>query len=800
MTEKLKGRTGVKRFRIPAFWQAVLLVAAAYLIYDNAFAPLTPRSVMIEYMIITVIGVLLYFSFEDQRWAEFKAPILAVLREDGKWPARWMILVLAPSLAAYITYRAVAPSFEAPAELRQVHPAPPNALRAYDKTYNLATLENPVRTQVLKDLETNPATAWKTYSAAVEKGSQVYYQNCFYCHGDLLDGHGMFAKSLTPPPANFRDVGTIAQLQEAFLFWRIAKGGPGLPKEGAPWNSAMPVWEEILGEEEIWNVITFLYDRVGQVPRMWNQQVSKAVTGMKEQVQTQRAALDGKGLYQFHCAVCHGEKGAGDGLAAEFVYPKPRDFTTGLFKYKNSPFKTMPPTDEDLFHTIKDGLHGTAMPAWGSVLSDDQIRGLIKVVKGFDMVGTWAPKDAPESNFDKDGRYTGTLVSVAQQIKTDNQIPFTEESVAKGKLAFEKTCAQCHGKDGRGNPAPDKRLRDDWNKRIWPRDLTKPWTWRVTEVADSAEKTIRNIFSRLSLGIPGTPMPAHTDKVSEEDRWHIANFVYTLRNYTPPLSASPVIRAVKATGTLPDTVGDGVWASVPATGLLMLPNIIKGDRLFKPLSDAMAVRVLYNDNEIAFLLELDDRTYSRPGDPDAEKTQDTDLKLYPDAFAIQFPQREAYTTAPAVEKPTFRHGDAKHSTTVWYWNAGSVEPTVAPYLKVMNGNGVDKKLQPRPGDAGLSAAGEWVNGRWRVIFKRKLQPNDGNDAIFAEGKFIPVSFADWDGSNGEAGSKHVLSAWYWLLLPSPVHPLKLYGLPLGIGLGLFLVGLWLVRRERSRTK
>lgn len=30
---------------------------------------------MIEYMLITVIGVLLYFSFDEQRWTEFKAPM-----------------------------------------------------------------------------------------------------------------------------------------------------------------------------------------------------------------------------------------------------------------------------------------------------------------------------------------------------------------------------------------------------------------------------------------------------------------------------------------------------------------------------------------------------------------------------------------------------------------------------------------------------------------------------------------------------------------------------------------------------
>jgi mono/diheme cytochrome c family protein len=51
------------------------------------------------------------------------------------------------------------------------------------------------------------------------------------------------------------------------VFWRIAKGGVGLPNEGAPWNSAMPAWEDYLTEEEIWSVIIFLYEQTGWHPR-----------------------------------------------------------------------------------------------------------------------------------------------------------------------------------------------------------------------------------------------------------------------------------------------------------------------------------------------------------------------------------------------------------------------------------------------------------------------------------------------------------------------------------------------------
>jgi hypothetical protein len=69
----------------------------------------------------------------------------------------------------------------------------------------------------------------------------------------------------------FTGSGTIAQLTESFVFWRVAKGGPGLPREGTPWNSAMPAWEDILTANEIWSVIVFLYEQTGVTPRTWEE-------------------------------------------------------------------------------------------------------------------------------------------------------------------------------------------------------------------------------------------------------------------------------------------------------------------------------------------------------------------------------------------------------------------------------------------------------------------------------------------------------------------------------------------------
>ena len=153
------------------------------------------------------------------------------------------------------------PSFEAPMELRTIHPAPPSKFKAFGKSFNLTTLENPFR----KFEKEDPAK----FKDLVKEGGNVYIKNCQYCHGDKLDGRGPYASGLNPTPLNFQDVGTIAQLQESFLFWRISTGGPGLPAEAAPWISSMPVWQNFLTEDEIWKVILYLYDYTGRRPRSW---------------------------------------------------------------------------------------------------------------------------------------------------------------------------------------------------------------------------------------------------------------------------------------------------------------------------------------------------------------------------------------------------------------------------------------------------------------------------------------------------------------------------------------------------
>ena len=74
------------------------------------------------------------------------------------------------------------------------------------------------------------------------------------------------------------------------------------------------------------------------------------------------AAPRGKAVYDQHCAECHGATGHGDGPAAPFLTPRPRDFTAGRYKLRTTESGSVP-TDDDLARSVREGLPGSAMPA-----------------------------------------------------------------------------------------------------------------------------------------------------------------------------------------------------------------------------------------------------------------------------------------------------------------------------------------------------------------------------------------------------------------------------------------------------
>src|SRR5437660_7852160 len=210
------------------FVQAVLIVALAFVVLRFGIRPPAPWSVIKIYMTVVFLAVLIYVSADADSWRSFVGPIRSTLVDPSRRLVRAALAIVLPILLGYYAYTQAAATPEAPAELRAVHPAPPGSIQFRGKEINISGVENPLRRDVA------------TFKRNVAAGGEIYVRSCMFCHGDNLDGHGLFASALNPPPANFEDPGTIAMLQESYLFWRIAKGGPGLPRESTPWSSAMP--------------------------------------------------------------------------------------------------------------------------------------------------------------------------------------------------------------------------------------------------------------------------------------------------------------------------------------------------------------------------------------------------------------------------------------------------------------------------------------------------------------------------------------------------------------------------------
>ena len=80
---------------------------------------------------------------------------------------------------------------------------------------------------------------------------------------------------------------------------------------------------------------------------------------------------EGLALYQTHCLLCHGETGLGDGPSAATMNPPPADLIVHVPLHP----------DSALFEFVRDGISGTAMPALGDTLSDEEIWHIINYIQ-----------------------------------------------------------------------------------------------------------------------------------------------------------------------------------------------------------------------------------------------------------------------------------------------------------------------------------------------------------------------------------------------------------------------------------
>jgi mono/diheme cytochrome c family protein len=216
----------------------------------------------------------------------------------------------------------------------------------------------------------------------------------------------------------------------------------------------------------------------------------------------------GRYLYQRHCVPCHGPRGDGRGEMGLTVVPRPRDFTRGIFKYRTTP-SGMLPTDGDLERTVREGVSGTAMPAFAGTLNGRDIRAVVQYVKDFSV--KWDRRDL----------YAKPL-PLPPMPAWFNDPAATATHAESGRTLFQTACVSCHGEQGRGDgPAVTPELKDVWGFAAQPADLTRPVLRSGRELTD--------VYKVLVTGLNGTPMAGFLEATTEAQRWDLVAFIASLR-------------------------------------------------------------------------------------------------------------------------------------------------------------------------------------------------------------------------------------------------------------------------------
>jgi mono/diheme cytochrome c family protein len=215
-------------------------------------------------------------------------------------------------------------------------------------------------------------------------------------------------------------------------------------------------------------------------------------------------AADGKKLYRRFCVGCHGPLGDGNGENAQWIDPKPRDFSAATFKCRSTPTGTLP-TDQDLYNSITRGFTNSNMPHWDPLTSQNRID-LVAQIKTF----------SPRWQSEKPG----------DVIKIPAEPPVTMQSITHGAELFQKMeCWKCHGQQGRGDGPSASTLTDSKDNPIRPYNFAAGGN-------DSRFKcgtTNEDVYRIFMTGLDGTPMPSFADVIQPNDAWDLVHFLRTLQ-------------------------------------------------------------------------------------------------------------------------------------------------------------------------------------------------------------------------------------------------------------------------------
>jgi DMSO reductase family type II enzyme heme b subunit len=467
-------------------------------------------------------------------------------------------------------------------------------------------------------------------------------------------------------------------------------------------------------------------------------------------------------IYDQHCAPCHGIKGDGQGPAAYLLSPKPRDFTTGVYKFRSTPSGS-PPTDQDLLRTLEHGIPGTAMPMWDRLPEVHRLA-LVQYVKSFSDV--FEDEDAKEAPI---------------EITTPPLV--TPESITAGQKVYQNMmCADCHGPRGKGDGPSAPTLTDDEDRPIRPYDFTRgPGLMK-------GGSSQQDIYRTFMTGLDGTPMPSYGDSLDEDERWQLVSYVQSLATSTEgtflPPAGTPVLQAVKAVADPSLDPDDAIWLEAPVSIIPLRPLWARDSWV-----DFVEVQISVGPKAATFRFEW----------RDGEKNDEvTGMKGFRDAVALQFVPDGA--PGNYIGLPFIAMGDKGKGVTIWHWKAdwetreavlkqAAAMDQMAPQADLTTdklrlaglaaGNPLSKPTHKSPvqvlvakgfgsltslpdADQTVAGRGVWRDGVWTVVMR---QPLDSTTMLpLRQGKPFPVAMAVWDGDAGDRNGQKAVSQWMELTL------------------------------------
>lgn len=504
----------------------------------------------------------------------------------------------------------------------------------------------------------------------------------------------------------------------------------------------------------------------------------------------------GQQLYSRHCAACHGADGNGEGLAAAYVFPKPRNLQAGRFRLVST--TNAVPTRDDLHAVLLRGMPGSSMPPWGH-LSQVERDALVDEIMRLRALGARAQyirvlvedeelteEEIAEEDIQQDIQEFVERFTTPGELTAVPQIgPSTPERLERAKAAYATFgCLQCHGEDGKGDGV--RKMVDDEGYATAPRDFTAG----IFKGSPDPE----SLYRRIAYGLPGTPMPS-SQQMTPEQGVDLVHYVLAMSTKAQR-DAAVLNRAtvkVKRVSRLPADMNASSWRNVPSVSPRIMPLWWRNNA-----DPSLTVQAVHDGKSIAVLLTWQDASH----DDAATKTE-----AFEDAVAMQLYRGK--------EEPFLGMGGPGSPVDVWFWDAdrqrasdvedqyprvvadiypfhektvgtaeyqregtkGESQPPVSLPARA-SGNPIVPEKGAKSGASSLSmggpgsttfrlpksqivnAKGEWKDGRWSVVMTRPLTVASTNDGLTLQpGTKASAAFAIWNGSAHDRDGMKLITIW-----------------------------------------